>query len=214
MSASRTGIRRQDHPSAKGNSWYMEREFDPSAEEDPSWDDSPYYEAAFGIAKSARYHAKMRAFYQMLSDAVLVGNSILGTSAFVLLFKSTAPVLATWLTGIIAAISSISTALGFSKRADLHSTLARRFIELSAELSEWEANEANLGKARAARLKIEMDEPPPKRLIEIQSRNEEARARGVLEAQIVPLSAAQRALGYFFTFGTMRLERWKSQHQD
>jgi hypothetical protein len=180
----------------------------------PTWEDSPYYETAFGIAKSARYHAKMRAFFQMLSDAVLVGNSILATSAFVLLFKSTAPVLATWLTAIIAVISSISTALGFSKRADLHSTLARRFLELSAEISEWDANESELRKARAARLKIEMDEPPPKRLIEIQSRNEEARARGVLESDIVPLSAAQRTLGYFLTFGMIRLERWKSQHQD
>ena len=53
----------------------------------------------------------------------------------------------------------------------------------------------------AERLKIEEREPPSKRLVNIQARNDECRARGFPPNMMVPLSGPQRSLGYFFTFG-------------
>lgn len=58
------------------------------------------------------------------------------------------------------------------------------------------------------RLRIERDEPPVKRLVDLQARNDECRARNFAPEREVPLSGWQRRFGYFFTFGMARLENW------
>ena len=179
----------------------------------PSWNDGACYDVSFGVNRSRRYHAKMRAWYQGWHDLVLALNAVLGTAAFVALLGGKAGWLPQILTGVVAAGSAIDTVLGFAKKAKRHDDLCRSFTDLAARMILRPANAANHAWACAERLKIERDEPPVRRLVDLIAENEEARSRGVAERDLLPLSGPQRTLGYCFTFGLPRLERRLAQQQ-
>jgi hypothetical protein len=69
--------------------------------------------------------------------------------------------------------------------------LCVRFTNLAAELEKLPPTPENLAKVRAKRLEIEADETEVKRLVEIRATNEEARGRGVPEAQFTKLTRMQ-----------------------
>lgn len=92
-----------------------------------TWDDEPFYLVSIGVHKSRRYHAKMRAMYQRLADAVLAANAVLGAGAFMALIGGKGTLIAQILIGIVAAGSAVDTVLGFSKKAKLHDDLCRRY---------------------------------------------------------------------------------------
>jgi hypothetical protein len=155
---------------------------------------------------------KMCSFYQTMNDAVLGANAILGASAFMALLGGKNNLTAQILIGIVAGLSAIDNVLGFGKKSKLHADLSRRFTELAANMALWDASEVNYRKACAERIRIERDEPPIRRLIEIEANNEEMRARGYDERDMVPLGRLQRVFGYVFTFGMQRLEAWRTSH--
>lgn len=135
-------------------------------------------------------------------------NAVAGAGAFIALLGGKSTLLAQVLIGTVAGLSAIDNVLGFSKKSKRHFDLCRRFSELAASIEEWDATEANLKKAKARRIKIEEDEPPIKRLIDIVARNEELRARGYPPSDFAPISWLQAIFGYFLTFGMRRLDSW------
>jgi hypothetical protein len=178
--------------------------------ENATWDDDPYYVVALAVHKSRRYHMKMCAFYQSMNDFVLGANALLGASAFVALIGGENTLIAQILIGIVAALSAVDNVLGFGKKAKLHADLSRRFTDLAANMALWDATEDNHRRACAERIKIEKDEPPIRRLIDLDARNDELRSRGYDENDMVPLGRLQRILGYGCTFGMKRLEAWRA----
>ncbi|WP_077122509.1 hypothetical protein [Agrobacterium rosae] len=163
----------------------------------------------FRIHKSSRYHEKFRSFYEWLHNAAVLATAVSSTSAFFLLLASQ-PEIATWLTAIIGVSSILDLLFQFEKKARIHDELRRRFTSLAADTILRDPSTENLRWARSELLRIEGDEPGLRRLIDIQARNEEARARGCAEEDIVPLSRPQRYLGYFGTFDMKRIEHWKA----
>ena len=105
----------------------------------------------------------------------------------------------------------MDTVFKFSAKAKLHNELCHRFTELAASMAEWSATENNYRAACAARLRIEANEPPTKRLVDIHARNEELQARGYSSEHFAPLSGPQRWLGCFITFDVERLNRWRAE---
>jgi hypothetical protein len=187
-----------------------------TAQEDPkvkSWDDDPFYVVSMGVHKSRRYHSDMCSFYQRLSNLVLGSNAILGASAFIVLLGGSDSLLAKILVGIVAAGSALDNVLGFAKKAQLHADLSSRFTQLAANMALWDANEQNRRKAVAERLKIEKNEPPLNRLIDLKARNEEMRCMGYGPENMVPLSRCQRIFGYVATFDMRRLEGWQANQR-
>lgn len=177
------------------------------------WDHSPYYEVSFGINRSRRYHAKMQDFYQRWYDYTNVGNALCGAGAFLALFGGKDSFAAQILIGAVTLFSTVATVLGPAKKARTHSDLVRKFTLLAAELVKREPTPTNLKWAISQRLKIEEGEPPVRRLIDILAENEEHRARGVPESELVPLSSWQRFFGYWRDFGMKRLEDWKDAQE-
>jgi hypothetical protein len=177
-----------------------------------TWDDDPYYLVSFSIHKSRRYHAKMSAAYQGLNDFVLSANAVVGASAFVSLIGGKNTLVAQILIGFVAVASAVDRVFGFSKKSKKHYDLCRKFTELASSLENWEATEVNLKKARSRRVKIESDEPPVKRLIDIVARNEELRSRGYAAEHFAPISRLQGIFGYFVTFGMRRLNKWRDEN--
>ena len=174
------------------------------------WSADGYYDVCFSVEKSRRYHAKMQAFYDWSYNLTRAATALTGTASFfVLLAKGTE--IAKYLTAVVAAAAGLDSVFRFNRKARTHEALCRRFTELSSKIAGWEPNPANLKKARAERLKIERDEPPVRRLVDIQAQNEEARSRGILDDHLVPLTQLQRIFGYVFTFGMPRLEAWHAK---
>jgi hypothetical protein len=91
-----------------------------AAEKKLTWDDEPFYLVSFGIHKSRRYHAKISALYQGLSDIVLSLNAILGAGAFISLIGGKSTIIAQTLIGIVAVGSALDKVLGFAKKAKQH----------------------------------------------------------------------------------------------
>ncbi len=177
-----------------------------------SWDDDGFYDASFAINKSRRYHAKMRAFYQAAHDYSTAATAISGTSGFVAVL-AWAPRVALALTAIVAISSTLDLVFGFDKKALVHDGLCRRFTALAAKIEDTPATLENLCKVKEARLEIEMDEPTERRLIDLIAENEECRARGVEEKELVVLTNKQRYFGYIITFGMDKIEAQRKQAQ-
>jgi hypothetical protein len=152
----------------------------------------------------------MQAFYDWCYNLTRAATALTGTASFfVLLAKGTE--IATYLTAIVASAAALDSVFRFNRKARAHEALVRRFTDLSSKIAGWEPVQANLKKARAERLRIERDEPPVRRLIDLQAQNEEARSRDLPSEHMVPLTWPQRTFGYVLTFGMKRLESWQAQ---
>jgi hypothetical protein len=178
-----------------------------------SWNDGEYYDAAFGINKSRRYHALLRDFYQGAYNWIVGLNAVAGSAAFVAILAHAptwAPATLSGLFGLAAILESI---FKYGDRARAHHDLCVRFTKLAAEMERLAPTPENLASVRAERLEIEADESEVKRLVEIRAMNEESRARGVPEARLASLSRMQCWFGPVFTFGLLRLERERAARE-
>lgn len=178
-----------------------------------SWDDDDFYQTSFAIDKSRRYHAKMQSFYQSWSDLTNILVALAGLGAFLALFGGKDSTLAQYFVGSVTVLSTIGSKLGPAKKARLHADLSRRFTDLAGDVAMMDATPNNLRKVKGARLRIEKDELPVRRLIDFVARNEELRARGRPENEIAPLTRAQRALGYCATFGLSSIDAWNAKRE-
>lgn len=178
------------------------------------WSEDGYYDTHFSVERCRRYHAKMQAYYDGCYNLTRVATALTGTASFFSLISGGAGTeIAKWLTGIVAAAATFDQVFRFNRKARIHEALARRFTDLSSKIASWEPVPQNLRKARAERLRIEKDEPPVKRLIDLHSQNEEVRARGISDEHCVPLSRLQRTFGYVWTFDMVRLEIWEGERR-
>lgn len=168
------------------------------------------YDLSFSVHKTRRYHEKLCAFYSGWRDWIKIVTVISGSGAFFLL-------LADWdkLAGIFSAIVALWAILDIvvspDKLAEKHSDLFKQFTALAGRIEAAPRTDEAYRELQAARFVLEEKEPPCKRLIDLEARNDECRARGFPPDELVPLSKAQRLIGYFFTFGMDRLERWKAE---
>ncbi|MCK1693844.1 hypothetical protein [Bradyrhizobium sp. 144] len=176
------------------------------------WSEDGYYDVCFSVEKSRRYHAKMQAYYDWCYNLTRAATALTGTASFFTLLAGGTEI-AKYLTAIVAAAASLDSVFRFNRKARVHEGLSRRFTELSAKIAGWESVPQNLKKARAERLRIEKDEPPVRRLIDLQAQNEETRARDIPEEHCVPLTGLQRKFGYVITFGMTRLEKWQADRR-
>jgi hypothetical protein len=176
------------------------------------WTDGDYYYIYFAVEKSRRYHSKMQAFYEWCYNLTRVATALTGTASFFVLLANGLGV-AKYLTAVVALASSLDAVFRFNRKARIHEALGRRFTDLSSKIAAWAPTPQNLSRARVERLKIERDEPPVRRIIDLQAHNEECRAQGMSEADLIPLSGWQRTMGYAFTPGMKRIEKWKADRE-
>lgn len=171
-----------------------------------------FYDLDFSVHRSRRYHEKLCAFYGVWRDWLKIISVVAGSGVFILLLAQASKV-AELIAAFVAAWAILDYVIEPAKTADKHCDLGQKFTDLAIEIARAPRTREALGSLLAKRLEIERSEPPCKRLVDLQARNEECRARGFPPEDIVPLSRAQRYLGYFFTFGMSRLENWKAARQ-
>ncbi len=171
-----------------------------------------FFSLDFSVHKSRRYHEKLAAFYGSWRDRMRVVTAIAGSGAFFIVvsgWQHTAEVI----TAFVALWALLDIIVMPDKKHDKHNELCRRFTSLAAKIRRSSSTDAALKELMAERLLIEENEPPCKRLVDLEARNDEWRSRGYSPDELVPLSGRQRFFGYFVTFGLPRLERWKAERQ-
>jgi hypothetical protein len=136
----------------------------------------PRYKAEFGISRLIRYNGKRQRFFDGLHKSVLFINAVLGSSAFITIIAGR-PIIAAWLTAVVAIASALDNVIGFSERARRYSEQRSRYYDLYCDLIATPSAKFKEDNFRERRLRIDRDSPPPKRVLDVISRNEEDVAR-------------------------------------
>ena len=172
-----------------------------------------FHHLNFAIQKSRRYHEKLSGFYGKWRDRMRVVTAVAGSGAFVVVVAQHQHA-AEWITAFVALWAVLDIIIMPDKKHDLHNELSKRFTGLAAKIHQLPKTPENLRELTAERLILEQGEPPCKRLVDLEARNDECRAQGMSPDELVPLSGAQRFFGYYgATFGMRRLEDWKAERQ-
>ena len=110
----------------------------------------------FDIQRSVRYHDRRTSFFEFLHRVTNLLTILLAGIVLMELSGSKSPRWAHVLAGCGAIMGALDLIVGFSRGADTHRDLKRRFIALEQECGEG----AHLDSIRKRRLAIEAEEPP------------------------------------------------------
>jgi hypothetical protein len=136
-----------------------------------------WYRLEFGVARSLRYTAKRRAFFEKCNQIVraIIAIAGAGTVATVFHEKSNAPLFFGAVVGFTAAIDLV---FEFSKRTMTYDHLYRCYADLGIEIAKTDRTEENYRLLLIKRLQIEKDEPTSLDVLNVVCSNDELEARG------------------------------------
>ena len=151
----------------------------------------------FDVAKSIRYHAYRRSFWEGVDRISKILTVVSGTAVFVSIIGENNPA-ATWFALLVAVASALDVVFGFSNLAKRHDGLYRDFSLLAQRIAETgEPNLEGILQWRRRRLEIEMNEPGVIDWLERRCSAEEAQARGAVIDPAWRLSPWQIRLSQF-----------------
>ncbi|WP_416462535.1 hypothetical protein [Sphingomonas sp. VDB2] len=137
----------------------------------------PRYKTEFSLSRLIRYCGKRQRFFDGLHRLSLFINTIAGSSAFVTIIANM-PHVAAWLTAIVAVVSALDNVVGFSERARLYAQQRSRYYELYCDLVKSKPSGFVEDVYKERKLRIDRDNPPILRVLDVVSRNEEDISRG------------------------------------
>lgn len=135
------------------------------------------YKTEYGLSRLIRYCGKRQRFFDGLHKISLFINAVAGSSAFVTIIAGI-PNVAAGLTACIAIISAIDNVVGFSERARKYSEQRIRYYDLYCELVKTRVDKFSEDFFRERKLRIDRDNPPILRVLDVVARNEEDISRG------------------------------------
>ena len=124
------------------------------------------HDLLFGVRRSSRYHMHRRQFFESCNTLTVILSLIGGSGAFIMFFVPIWPWLQPVMAGLVSLAAAVNLAIGTVRRADHHGQLARQFIELEMQFAERDLDKKAIDELTKARLHIEMEEPPIKRLLD------------------------------------------------
>ncbi len=142
--------------------------------------DDEKHKLLFDIRRSARYHDRRRAFFQRMHQITGVLTILLAGGVLFELAGTGETSLWLKLIGLVAAVfSSADIVVGYAANENLHSRLRQRFCDLEMAVV---AGSGTIHSFMADRLRIEQDEPPVYRALDLLCMNEELIAQGYSRA--------------------------------
>lgn len=141
------------------------------SEAEESW-----YQLGFGVARSLRYHAKRRAFFERCDHLTRAITAIagFGTVGSVLNGFHVAAIVAGSIVGVMTALDLV---FDYSRRASVYDGLYRRFADLGVRVAGAVHSDANYRTFDVERLLIEKEEPTKLSVLDVLCANEELKAR-------------------------------------
>ncbi len=138
------------------------------------------YGLLFDVQRSMRYHDRRRAFFDRLHQitgglTVLLAGSVL--------FDIARPGATPWWLSSLAVAAALLVAwdmvVNYAAKAGLHRELRRRFGVLEMAMLSGDLEDGTWQEHHLERLRIEQDEPPVYRALDLLCRNELLRAEGI-----------------------------------
>jgi hypothetical protein len=158
----------------------------------------------FQIAKSIRYHAYRRSFWESCDYVSKILSVVSGASVIMSLLGENEP-LAKVLAAVVAITSAADVVLGFGTKAKRHDRLYRDFSLLAMRLAELlNPTEADLAAIRRRRLEVEMEEPGIIDWLERRCAAEECARRGCAIPDMWKLTPWQVRLAQFAMWPSAR----------
>lgn len=137
------------------------------------------YGLSFDVAKSMRYHAYRRKFFDNLDKLTKILVIGTGGATFISLIAEPASPIAKWFALVVAVLTAIDIIIGFSQIARLHDKLYRDFGALARTIARTtQVDERQIAEWSERRLEIETEEPGVLDWLERCCSREEAEARG------------------------------------
>jgi hypothetical protein len=164
-----------------------------------------FYQLAFAVNRSLRYHSLRRAFFERLHNFAMFLTTIGGSGVVVSAFADAG--LGPQGFGVVVAVAAgLDRAFNFSRKASLHSSLYQRFSDLAAKLDGAKnVSDADIRSWKAERRRIEKDEPAVIDVLNIMCRNAEFVSRGRSD-RAVSLRGYQR---FFAQLGSLPPKSWE-----
>ena len=174
-----------------------------------------HWKLLFGVRRSIRYHMRRRRFYEGRNRLTNTLAGIFGSAAVVAFLSGVGGgqrFLMAAFSSVVAIAAIIDLAASTTVMARLHSDLARRFMELERELERMkDPTEDALLEARSSRLRIEVEEPPIYRILDILCHNELVIACGLCRSEIYEVPWWTRIRAHFMDFGHEKIQKKASE---
>ena len=184
--------------------------------------DKQLWDLRWGVKRSIRYHSRRQGFFQFWHTLVMV-VTLMASSATIVVFSSALsegwPLVVKLIPAVLIALLSIlDVAVGFSGRAWRHADFVRQFTDLELDILDFERRiedepeddpgkmgRKGLARLTARRLKIEVSEPPVLRVLDTLCHNELLRAMDYPPSEQIEVAFWQRWTAHFVDLGQHRL---------
>jgi hypothetical protein len=161
-----------------------------------------YYQLMQYARISTLYHRRRQDFYETWETISKALTLILGSGSAFAVLKQQYQFEAAFLAFAVAVVSAIALVVGTSRKATLHNSLARRWLDLESQLISTRGDEERICDLEAKIPQIEQDEPPELGgLIRVCTR-EVLRSKGHPEAELPQIPLRQRLLAHWVDFQT------------
>lgn len=143
------------------------------------------YAHLFSVRRSIRYHSKREAYYSRSHYVATVVNFVAGTGAVIAALQNLqSPATVITLSALVSAVSAVDIISNNARKSWLHSDLRKQFINLEAQQLKLDVtSNETMPALMSKRLKIEADEPPVHRALDIICHNELITALGIDEKE-------------------------------
>lgn len=127
----------------------------------------------WGVQRSVRYHVRRQAFFDRWRRITSATGVIFGSAAAADLLSDGGHMLAVAAAFVVAVFTAFDLVVGTAEMARRHDDLRRRFIRLEAKIrTDEHPDHKNVLAWDAARLEIEIDEPPTYIALDLLCANE------------------------------------------
>lgn len=156
-----------------------------------------WHELLFAVRRSRRYHMRREQFLSRFHVLFTFLTAASGSAAFATILADHAFGLG--LTAVTAVVAAADLAGQPFSRALIHRKLTQRFtrLERAMRVPDSEIDVGLLRKLEGRRLKIEVDEPPVVRVVDLICHNEEVCAGGYGKEHFIRMRWYQRLLALF-----------------
>lgn len=164
--------------------------------------DSDQQDTYLGVHRSVRYHDRRSAFFINL-HRITSALTVLMSGTILLMINDTMPssCFINWMSGIAAFFAASDVLIGFSGKAELHRDLKRQFNALEQKMLEGDDKRTTWLKYASSRVKIEADEPPIYRALDVLCHNDVSKAHGLDDEIKMPVP---------FQVFTANIFRWEN----
>jgi hypothetical protein len=171
------------------------------------------YGLLFDVCRSVRYHDRRRAFFEGMHQLTCFLTVLMAGSVLFDLGKAGETAGWLYLLSVSAALLAASDmVIGYSRCATRHSGLRERFSDLQIALEEGDLSESSWRTYRLSRLRIEKDEPPVFKIVDLLCHNELLTAFGFDRAkqsgEFIEINCWQRLTSHLW-----RWENWQPKRE-